>query len=88
MKADFALCRASECDELGNFCCNLATKNFNPLMAMEVDEKGNHKILKECTLPYTELNVVNMIIMEMGVAKRNIMYRFLGKNLTRKERLL
>lgn len=33
LKAEFALIRASECDKFGNFRCNLATKNFNPLMA-------------------------------------------------------
>jgi acetate CoA/acetoacetate CoA-transferase alpha subunit len=37
LKADFALVRASECDKFGNFRCNLATKNFNPLMAMAAD---------------------------------------------------
>ena len=33
LKADFAFVRASQCDKFGNFRCNLATKNFNPLMA-------------------------------------------------------
>lgn len=37
LHADFALCRASECDEFGNFRCNLATKNFNELIAMAAD---------------------------------------------------
>lgn len=32
--ADFALCRASDCDDFGNFRCNLATKNFNGVMAL------------------------------------------------------
>jgi len=30
-------------------------------------QKGAHKILKECRLPYTAVNVVDMIITEMGV---------------------
>ena len=34
LSADFALCRASQCDDFGNFRCNLATKNFNGVMAM------------------------------------------------------
>lgn len=33
LHADFALIRASKCDEFGNFACNLATKNFNYVMA-------------------------------------------------------
>lgn len=33
IKADYALIRASECDEFGNYRCNLATKNFNYVMA-------------------------------------------------------
>lgn len=37
LKADFALVRASECDEFGNFVCNLATKNFNTVMATAAD---------------------------------------------------
>ena len=32
-------------------------------------QKGAHKILKECTLPYTALGVVDLIITEMGVMK-------------------
>jgi len=34
LKADFALCRATICDEYGNFSCARATKNFNHVMAM------------------------------------------------------
>ncbi len=37
------------------------------IIAMLHTQKGAHKILKECTLPYTALKVVNMIITEMGV---------------------
>ncbi len=37
------------------------------IIAMQHTQKGKHKILKECTLPYTALNVVDMIITEMGV---------------------
>lgn len=37
------------------------------IIAMLHTQKGEHKILKECTLPYTALKVVDMIITEMGV---------------------
>ena len=37
------------------------------ILAMEHTAKGNHKILKECTLHLTAANSVNLIITEMGV---------------------
>ena len=37
------------------------------IVAMTHTQKGEPKILKKCTLPYTALGVVNMIITEMGV---------------------
>jgi len=37
------------------------------IIAMQHTQKGEHKILKECTLPYTAVGVVDMIITEMGV---------------------
>ena len=37
------------------------------IVAMQHTQKGEHKILKKCTLPYTALGVVDMIITEMGV---------------------
>jgi acetate CoA/acetoacetate CoA-transferase beta subunit len=37
------------------------------IIAMQHTQKGAHKILKECTLPYTAVGVVDMIITEMGV---------------------
>ena len=37
------------------------------IVAMQHTQKGKHKILDECTLPYTALNVVDMIVTEMGV---------------------
>jgi acetate CoA/acetoacetate CoA-transferase beta subunit len=37
------------------------------IIAMTHTAKGNHKILKECNLPLTAANQVNLIITEMGV---------------------
>jgi acetate CoA/acetoacetate CoA-transferase beta subunit len=37
------------------------------IVAMQHTQKGAHKILKECRLPYTAVGVVDMIITEMGV---------------------
>ncbi len=37
------------------------------VIAMEHTAKGAHKILKNCRLPYTAVNCVNLIITEMGV---------------------
>lgn len=37
------------------------------IVAMEHTNRGKHKILKECTLPLTAKNQVNMIVTEMGV---------------------
>ena len=37
------------------------------IVAMAHTQKGKQKILKQCSLPYTALGVVDMIITEMGV---------------------
>ena len=37
------------------------------ILTMEHTQQGNHKILKECTVPLTAAGQVNMIITEMGV---------------------
>lgn len=37
------------------------------IIAMQHTQKGAHKILNECTLPYTAVKVVDEIVTEMGV---------------------
>jgi acetate CoA/acetoacetate CoA-transferase beta subunit len=37
------------------------------IIAMQHTQKGKHKILDKCTLPYTAVNVVDLIVTEMGV---------------------
>ncbi len=37
------------------------------IVAMEHTNRGNHKLLKECTLPLTAMKAVDLIITEMGV---------------------
>lgn len=39
------------------------------IVAMEHTQKGNHKILKICTLPLTACNEVDLIVTDMGVMK-------------------
>lgn len=39
------------------------------IIAMQHTQKGSHKILRKCRLPYTAVGVVDMIITEMGVMK-------------------
>ncbi|MEG0291104.1 MAG: 3-oxoacid CoA-transferase subunit B [Anaerovoracaceae bacterium] len=58
------------------------------IIAMLHTQKGSHKILDECTLPYTALKVVDKIITEMGVmevTEEGIVLKELHKDFTLEE---
>lgn len=58
------------------------------IVAMEHTAKGNHKILKDCNLPLTAANQVNMIITELAVIEvtdKGLVLKELGPEATVEE---
>lgn len=58
------------------------------IIAMEHTAKGNHKILKDCNLPLTAANQVDLIITEMGVMEvtdQGLLLKELGPETTLEE---
>jgi acetate CoA/acetoacetate CoA-transferase beta subunit len=64
---------------------DLVTGAKKVIVAMEHTNKGNPKILKQCTFPLTGIKVVDMIITEMGVmeiTQEGIILREIAPNVT------
>ncbi len=58
------------------------------IIAMTHTQKGAHKILKDCTLPYTALNQVDIIVTELGymeVTKDGIVVKELAEGVTKEQ---
>lgn len=64
LRAEFALVRASVCDEFGNTLYNGTTQNFNPLMAMAADYVivGTYEIVHTGTLDPNQVKTSGIFV--------------------------
>ena len=100
---DYTVLGALEVDEHGNLsnwvvpgkmvpgmggAMDLVVGAKKVIVAMTHTQKGAHKILKECRLPYTAINQVDIIVTELGymeVTEKGIVVKELAEGVTKEQ---
>lgn len=100
---DYTVLGALEVDEHGNLsnwvvpgkmvpgmggAMDLVVGAKKVIVAMTHTQKGAHKIKKECTLPYTAINQVDIIVTELGymeVTEKGIVVKELAEGVTKEQ---